>query len=702
MKKNLLILLVMTLVLFKLDAYSQCTPTSAAQVYNTQFAEPGGLARYGGYMCFNHDTLIADTTIITQNNYQFRDGDGYGIRLVAGSNITISIFNSTEIISITMNDTSCSGTAIGGAYAAPNINNSLIFTAPYSGLFHIVFNKNGLCGTVGTQRIGSVMVVLNNAGSISCPATPANDNICGAVAMSNGITYTADNSLANYYDVYDSVEVVANGYTCSPPNNTMWYSYSPTVTSYYNFTFSSPACGLYGRTGLILLGGTNCTDTVTTASCLNSLNNAGSSVTSKLLMNAGTTYYFMVDGRASATGVFNVMIDLAPPPPANDTICGAVTMTLNTTYNGDNTDAYPTDPRDADVQAAGYNCSNSISGSMWYKFTPAVSGNYSINMASFANVGLSTMVSYYTATSCNSTLNYIRCYQGPSGFNLTRNATYVDRFVGGTTYYFMIEGANNGNTAGTFTIQIANAPSSPANDTICGATQLIINTPVLDDNSTAITPEETANTIIAAGYTNLTCGTPNYVLWYKFTPSDTANYIIETTSPATGGIRLHVGVFSASACDTNSFGSTGKGCYPGCNVGTTADDTIKLNKGTTYYIMIDGYEATQSQPATPKGQFTIEIKDMPTGIYSLLKEDNGIIIAPNPTNNFVRVKFEKQLSSDTKIEIVDLLGRLMYSSTMKAGTTISNIDLSNFASGNYFVKISNEKSILYHEKIIKQ
>jgi hypothetical protein len=45
---------------------------------------------------------------------------------------------------------------------------------------------------------------------------------------------------------------------------------------------------------------------------------------------------------------------------------------------------------------------------------------------------------------------------------------------------------------------------------------------------------------------------------------------------------------------------------------------------------------------------------------------------------------------------------LVYSSTMKAGTTISNIDLSNFASGNYFVKISNEKSILYHEKIIKQ
>jgi hypothetical protein len=696
MKKNLLILFVLALSLFKLDAYSQCTPSSANQILNSQFGEPGSITRFGGYMCANHDTLIADTTSTFGNNYQFRDGDGFGIRLVAGSVIDISIFNSLDTISITMNDTSCAGVVVSGAYSPPNINNTLAFTAPYTGLYHIVFNKNGLCGNQGFQRLGSVMVVLTNPGSISCPAAPANDNICGAVAMSNGTLYTADNSLANFYDTYDSLEVVANGYNCSPPNNTMWYSYTPATTTYYNFTFSSPACGLYGRTGLVLLGGVNCTDTVTTASCLNSLNNAGSSVTSKILLNAGTTYYFMVDGRGSATGVFNVKIDLAPPPPANDTICGAVTMALNTTYNGDNTDAYPTDPRDADVQAAGYNCSNSINASLWYKFTPSVSGNYSINMASFTNVGLSTVVSYYKAASCNSTLSFVRCYQGPSSYNLTTNATFVDRFVGGTTYYFMIEGTNNGRQTGTFTIQITNGPASPANDTICGATQLVLNTPVLDDNSTAIAPEETANILLAAGYSNQLCGTPNYVLWYKFTPNDTANYIIETTSPATGGIHLHVGVFSASACDTNSFGSTGKGCYTGCDVGTTADDTIMLNKGTTYYIMIDGYNNT------PKGQFTIEIKDMPTGIYSLLKEDNGIIIAPNPTNNFVRVKFEKELSSDTKIEVADLLGRLVYSSMMKAGTTISNIDLSNFASGNYFVKISNEKSILYHEKIIKQ
>jgi hypothetical protein len=75
MKKNLLILFVFTLMLFKLDAYSQCTPTAANQVYNLQFAEPGNPARYGGFMCAMHDTLIADTASGFGNNYRFRDGD---------------------------------------------------------------------------------------------------------------------------------------------------------------------------------------------------------------------------------------------------------------------------------------------------------------------------------------------------------------------------------------------------------------------------------------------------------------------------------------------------------------------------------------------------------------------------------------------------------------------------------------------------
>ncbi|MEY2828539.1 MAG: hypothetical protein RIQ33_397, partial [Bacteroidota bacterium] len=174
------------------------------------------------------------------------------------------------------------------------------------------------------------------------------------------------------------------------------------------------------------------------------------------------------------------------------------------------------------------------------------------------------------------------------------------------------------------------------------------------------------------------------------------------TSPATGGIHLHVGVFSASSCDTNSLGSTGKGCYEGCDVGTTADDTIKLNKGTTYYIMIDGYGASQNKPATPKGQFTIEIKLAPTGIYSIDANNNSIIVSPNPANNFVKVKFENSVTETTTISLYDLLGRNVYSSTISAGSNAANIDLSNLTQGNYIVKVSNEKTILYHQKIVKQ
>ncbi|MEY2830351.1 MAG: hypothetical protein RIQ33_2209, partial [Bacteroidota bacterium] len=630
MKKNLLIILVMSLMLFKHDVYSQCSPTSPNQVYNNAFGEPGVTTRFGGYMCATHDTLEA-TNMGGQNNFSFNDGDGYGIRLLSGSVVVISIMNSTDTISITMNDTSCSGNPILGAYAPPAVNNTLTFTATYSGLFHIVFNKNGFCGNTSFQSIGDVMVVLTNAGSITCPTPPANDNICGATIMTAGFLYTDDNSVANEYDAYDSLEVVDNGYNCSPPNNTLWYSFTPTTTTYYNFTFSSPACGLYGRTGLIMLGGASCSDTVISATCLNSLNNAGSSATSKLLMTAGTTYYFMIDGRANGTGVFNVMIDQAPPPPPNDTICNAVTMTLNTVYNGDNTNAYPVDPTDAAAQGAGYNCSTSISGSLWYKFTPPTNGNYAINTTSPTATGINAMVGVFTANACTGPFNSGYCFSGATSGN---NSSYTAYMAAGITYYLMVEPANNGKNAGLFTIQIAQGPASPANDTICGATQLVLNTPVLDDNTTALTIDPMATAIIAGGYTFNSCGTPNNILWYKFTPADTAGYIIETTSPATGGLHAHVGIFAATRCDTNAFAPTiaPLGCYEGCNVGTTADDTVKLNKGTTYYIFVDGYQ-------NAKGQYSIEIKLAPTGIYSIDANNNSIIVSPNPANNFVKVKF---------------------------------------------------------------
>ncbi|MFM2048733.1 MAG: hypothetical protein RI955_1281, partial [Bacteroidota bacterium] len=443
------------------------------------------------------------------------------------------------------------------------------------------------------------------------------------------------------------------------------------------------------------LNGASCASSVILATCLNSMNAAGTSVMTKVLLNASTTYYFMIDGRGNSTGVFNVMIDVAPPPPANDTICSAVTMLINNTYNGDNTDALPTDPRDADVQAAGYNCSGSISGSMWYKYTPAASGNYNINTASFANVGLSTMISYYTATSCTGTLTMVNCYTGPSGNNLTNNATYTTFMTGGQIYYFMVEGANNGNTSGTFSIGITQGPPSPANDTICGALTLVLNTVVIDDNTNALVNDPMNQAIIAAGYANNVCGTPNNILWYKFTAPDTANYVIETTSPATGGLHAHVGVFAATRCDTNAFTPNPDRCYEGCNIGTTKDDTVKLNGGITYYIFVDGYQGS-------KGQYTIEILATASGIYSMDVLENTITIAPNPTSNFFRVKFDQAVTENTKIEVIDLLGRNVYHSTIKSGSNASDVDLSGLANGNYIVKISNEKTILYHQKIVKQ
>jgi hypothetical protein len=66
------------------------------------------------------------------------------------------------------------------------------------------------------------------------------------------------------------------------------------------------------------------------------------------------------------------------------------------------------------------------------------------------------------------------------------------------------------------------------------------------------------------------------------------------------------------------------------------------------------------------------------------------------------VKFENSVTENTTISLYDLLGRNVYTSTIAAGSNAANIDLSNLTKGNYIVKVSNEKTILYHQKIVKQ
>ncbi|HQV77566.1 MAG TPA: T9SS type A sorting domain-containing protein [Chitinophagales bacterium] len=64
------------------------------------------------------------------------------------------------------------------------------------------------------------------------------------------------------------------------------------------------------------------------------------------------------------------------------------------------------------------------------------------------------------------------------------------------------------------------------------------------------------------------------------------------------------------------------------------------------------------------------------------------VLYPNPTNEgIVFVKFSKAITEEATIEIMDVLGRRMNSQSLKQGSEIQSIDISNLAKGSYLLNV---------------
>ena len=68
----------------------------------------------------------------------------------------------------------------------------------------------------------------------------------------------------------------------------------------------------------------------------------------------------------------------------------------------------------------------------------------------------------------------------------------------------------------------------------------------------------------------------------------------------------------------------------------------------------------------------------------------GITVFPNPTADFVQIQFDKATDNNV-IELFSVEGKLLLSETKNA-TTISQINMSNYANGTYLLKINKNKT----------
>ncbi len=406
---------------------------------------------FNSYLCALHDSVSGTSA----NGAAFKDGDGFRIKLIQGSQVTFSVGVDscvTHPVSLTVCDSS--NNPISGAYAASGCPSSLNFTAPYSGLFIVVMNENGICFGAGQIGIGDIFCYKEIGTTLPpCLLGPSNDSICGAFPLSIGGTfYNGDNSFADLNDVKDS-NVVASGFGCSIPNNTLWYSFTASLTENISIVCYSPmSSGLDAWIGVF--DAASCTDSLLNGSCYGGPNGIGDTVRIMIPVIAGTTYYFMIDGDNNSVGEFKIGIENSPTYPINDTICGASNLVLDSAFiSGNTADAQGSDPSDNDVANAGYNC-GIPNNTEWFVFSPMVSDSFDLVMTTNGFSFSSWIGEFRTSTNvvdCHWPLIFEQCL---SGTNNSFSDTAINRIYlsNNYNYFFMIDGFSN--SKGDFSLGI--------------------------------------------------------------------------------------------------------------------------------------------------------------------------------------------------------------------------------------------------------
>ena len=278
------------------------------------FNNPNGLGAFIGFLCAGADSV--GTT--GANGYY--NGDGYIIKLVAGSQVTFSINNCNgAAVSLTIADSSKN--IITGAYAVAACTNTLNFTAPYTGSFIVFINLNGICNIYGNTLIGQANVKIQPGTQVpACPVSNIiNDTICGSIPLTINATFEQGNSAeALSTDPLDGY-VISRGYVCSPPNNTLWYSFTaPSDIDTINIWFTSKTGnGFHSWLGIFLATDPNnsCSGGLVFKNCAEGPDdNSGIDTVNISLTGilAGQVYYFMVDGYNGDAGGFSIAIRSQP------------------------------------------------------------------------------------------------------------------------------------------------------------------------------------------------------------------------------------------------------------------------------------------------------------------------------------------------------------------------------------------------------
>jgi hypothetical protein len=256
------------------------------------------------------------------------------------------------------------------------------------------------------------------------------------------------------------------------------------------------------------------------------------------------------------------------------------------------------------------------------------------------------------------------------------------------------EGKNFTKGSTAFLAEATNASVvSPVNDTICGAIELILNAPLVGDN-TALANASDASDVMAtnAGYT---VSVTNNTLWYYYTAPNNDSVEVQYGGPA-GANELYgwLGVFTASSCagPLTYLQYMQNGTQYSGNI---SKNKLKMIAGTTYYFMVDGVVGST-------GLFLLGLASITSGINEFENNFRTLSVYPNPANTLLSIEYSFAIAAEMNVQLLDVTGRVVYSDdvfTSKKGVNTVNVnDLNN---GIYILKLSNGSGNISRKVLIQ-
>ena len=283
-----------------------------------------------------------------------------------------------------------------------------------------------------------------------------------------------------------------------------------------------------------------------------------------------------------------------------------------------------------------------ISRSLWYQFTPATNGLYTVSTKNNGTTVLDTLLGVYTsAGGCGGPFTLFAC-NDDEGINDAQvlRAALTANFNAGTTYYFIVWTtftATNAPNAGESSVQITvSKPTAPPNDNCSGA-EVIPGTLPASGHLTSV--QDTYLATMAQDPPACVTARARSV-WYRFTPDQTGTYIFsacpsvtqtKVVDPLLAVYRADAGcgsTFTQEGCDTNSV----------CSL--TIDT---LFAGTDYYIVIADREL-EVAPGETDVQLQVIRRGAPlvTTLAATSLSSTGAVLnaTANPRGLFTRGYFQ--------------------------------------------------------------